>query len=157
MRPGDVVAVYKDQFFPADLLLLTGENEEGICYIETMNLDGETNLKIKKCLDQTKALDRSNVGGAARRCRGPPRAGAGRAARRQRAGREQRAGSSAQAAARRQQRAGSSAHRQQRAGSSAQGAARRQQPQKPGPPRAGAQGRLPAQPARLIAQSSAAG
>jgi magnesium-transporting ATPase (P-type) len=57
------VAVYKDEFFPADLLFLTGENEEGICYIETMNLDGETNLKIKKCLDQTKDLDRSNVSG----------------------------------------------------------------------------------------------
>ena len=29
-----------------DLLFMTAENEEGTCYIETMNLDGETNLKV---------------------------------------------------------------------------------------------------------------
>lgn len=51
---GDIVRVTKDQQFPADLVFLTSEVEEGTCYIETMNLDGETNLKIKKALDQTK-------------------------------------------------------------------------------------------------------
>ena len=30
------------------------DNPEGTCYVETMNLDGETNLKIKKCMDETK-------------------------------------------------------------------------------------------------------
>lgn len=41
------------EYFPADLVLLSGTNPEGICYIETMNLDGETNLKMKKALRDT--------------------------------------------------------------------------------------------------------
>lgn len=36
------------------MLFLGAENEEGTCYIETMQLDGETNLKIKKAVDHTK-------------------------------------------------------------------------------------------------------
>lgn len=37
--------VKKDQEFPSDLLLLYGAKE--IIYVDTMNLDGETNLKEK--------------------------------------------------------------------------------------------------------------
>ena len=40
IRVGDIVEVLRDTYFPADLLFLTAENEEGVCYIETMNLDG---------------------------------------------------------------------------------------------------------------------
>ncbi|XP_030490664.2 probable phospholipid-transporting ATPase 4 isoform X1 [Cannabis sativa] len=54
---GDVLKVEKDQFFPADLLLLSSSYEDGICYVETMNLDGETNLKVKRCLEVTLPLD----------------------------------------------------------------------------------------------------
>ncbi|KAG0494208.1 hypothetical protein HPP92_005202 [Vanilla planifolia] len=54
---GDVVRIEKDQFFPADLLLLSTSYDDGICYVETMNLDGETNLKIKRALEVTSALD----------------------------------------------------------------------------------------------------
>eukprot|EP01018_Ginkgo_biloba_P021738 Gb_01165 [translate_table: standard] len=48
VRVGDVVRVEKDNFFPADLLMLSSSYEDGICYVETMNLDGETNLKLKQ-------------------------------------------------------------------------------------------------------------
>ncbi|VFQ69749.1 unnamed protein product [Cuscuta campestris] len=57
LRVGDIVKVQKDQFFPADLLLLSSSYEDGICYVETMNLDGETNLKVKRALEVTLNLD----------------------------------------------------------------------------------------------------
>ncbi|KAL1533410.1 putative phospholipid-transporting ATPase 4 [Salvia divinorum] len=57
LRVGDIVKVEKDKFFPADLLLLSSSYEDGICYVETMNLDGETNLKVKRSLEVTLPLD----------------------------------------------------------------------------------------------------
>lgn len=34
---------------PADLVLLYSPDVKGNCFVETKNLDGETNLKIKSC------------------------------------------------------------------------------------------------------------
>ncbi|PON62058.1 P-type ATPase, subfamily IV [Parasponia andersonii] len=53
LKVGDIVKVEKDQFFPADLILLSSNFEEAICYVETTNLDGETNLKLKQAMDAT--------------------------------------------------------------------------------------------------------
>ena len=61
MQVGEVIKVEKDHYFPADLLLVSSTNDDGIAYVETMNLDGETNLKIKKALDQTKGITEQNV------------------------------------------------------------------------------------------------
>ncbi|KAL0408647.1 UNVERIFIED_CONTAM: Phospholipid-transporting ATPase 3 [Sesamum radiatum] len=53
LQVGDIVKVKQDGFFPADLLFLASTNPDGVCYIETANLDGETNLKIRKALEKT--------------------------------------------------------------------------------------------------------
>ncbi|XP_042024546.1 probable phospholipid-transporting ATPase 4 [Salvia splendens] len=57
IRVGDIVKVEKDQFFPADLLFLSSSYEDGICYVETMNLDGETNLKVKRAMEVTQNIE----------------------------------------------------------------------------------------------------
>lgn len=54
---GDVVKVLKNEYFPGDLLLLSSSYADGICYVETMNLDGESNLKIKRCMECTLSFD----------------------------------------------------------------------------------------------------
>ncbi|KAG2253277.1 hypothetical protein Bca52824_083413 [Brassica carinata] len=46
----------REEFFPADLVLLSSSYEDAICYVETMNLDGETNLKVKQGLEVTSSL-----------------------------------------------------------------------------------------------------
>ena len=47
MQVGDVVKVKENEFFPADLIVLSSTEPEGVFYVETKNLDGETNLKLK--------------------------------------------------------------------------------------------------------------
>ncbi|CAL9082367.1 unnamed protein product [Musa acuminata var. zebrina] len=56
LRVGDIVKVEKDEFFPADLILLSSSYDDAICYVETTNLDGETNLKLKQSLEVTSDL-----------------------------------------------------------------------------------------------------
>ena len=48
IRLGDIIKVENNQQFPADLLLLSTSDENGISYVETKNLDGEINLKFKQ-------------------------------------------------------------------------------------------------------------
>ena len=47
VRVGEIVKVKSEEYVPADLLILSTSDSKGVCYVETKNLDGETNLKIK--------------------------------------------------------------------------------------------------------------
>lgn len=47
------VQVTQDQEVPADLVVLSSSDEGGLCFVETANLDGETNLKTKVSFGKT--------------------------------------------------------------------------------------------------------
>ncbi len=67
---GDIVRVESEEPFPADIVILASSEPEGLCYIETANLDGETNLKIKQALPETSSIvspaEMSRLGGRIR-------------------------------------------------------------------------------------------
>ena len=48
IRVGDIVLLRNNEMIPADVLILSTSEPEGICFVETKNLDGETNLKIRR-------------------------------------------------------------------------------------------------------------
>lgn len=48
LRVGDIIKLRRDDNVPADIILLHATGPNGIAYIETMALDGETNLKSKQ-------------------------------------------------------------------------------------------------------------
>uniref|UniRef100_A0A6B2KWI1 Phospholipid-transporting ATPase n=1 Tax=Arcella intermedia TaxID=1963864 RepID=A0A6B2KWI1_9EUKA len=56
IKVGDVVHLKENQEVPADVVLFTSSENEGICYVDTANLDGETNLKLFKSLPETSKL-----------------------------------------------------------------------------------------------------
>lgn len=53
VKVGDIVKCFSESFFPSDILLLSSSETNGMGYIETANLDGETNLKIRQSLPIT--------------------------------------------------------------------------------------------------------
>lgn len=59
IKPGDVLKICKNDKIPADVVLLSSSMDEGACFVETSELDGETNLKRKTALAMTCTLTRA--------------------------------------------------------------------------------------------------
>ena len=59
VKVGQVLRVNDDELFPADLLCLASALPDNVCFIKTTNLDGESNLKIRRPIDTTAVPDDS--------------------------------------------------------------------------------------------------
>ncbi|OBT51748.1 hypothetical protein VE04_08729 [Pseudogymnoascus sp. 24MN13] len=56
VQVGDFVRIYNDDQLPADVVILSTSDPDGACYVETKNLDGETNLKVRHALQSGKQI-----------------------------------------------------------------------------------------------------
>jgi len=50
LAAGDIISLDCDHEAPADIVLLHCTNKSGVVFVDTMNLDGETNLKERLAL-----------------------------------------------------------------------------------------------------------
>lgn len=50
VRVGDIIRIQNNEEVPADVMILSSSDEDNCCFVETKNLDGETNLKVKQAL-----------------------------------------------------------------------------------------------------------
>jgi len=56
LQVGDIVKIENDHQIPADIVVLSSSDENGLAYVETANLDGEKNLKLKQAKPEVKNL-----------------------------------------------------------------------------------------------------
>jgi len=63
VQVGDVLKISADQEFPADVVLIESSQPEGVVWVSTANLDGESNLKKKEALKETQVGGFAKLGG----------------------------------------------------------------------------------------------
>jgi len=61
LRVGDFVKIRNDEPLPADILICATSEDENVAFIETKNLDGETNLKSRNAVSCLTSLRTANA------------------------------------------------------------------------------------------------
>ncbi|EMD32367.1 hypothetical protein CERSUDRAFT_118732 [Gelatoporia subvermispora B] len=56
LEVGDIVLLRENDQIPADIVVLSTSDPDNMCYVETKNLDGETNLKPRKSVRATSSI-----------------------------------------------------------------------------------------------------
>ena len=56
LEVGDIVLLHENEQAPADVVVLATSDPDGMCYLETKNLDEETNLKPRKAMKATTTI-----------------------------------------------------------------------------------------------------
>ncbi|KAF2404182.1 phospholipid-translocating P-type ATPase domain-containing protein [Trichodelitschia bisporula] len=56
VQVGDYLRLYDGEEIPADMVVLSTSDSDGACYVETKNLDGETNLKVRQALHCSRSV-----------------------------------------------------------------------------------------------------
>lgn len=56
LEVGDIVLLRENEQVPADIVVLSTSDPDNVCYLETKNLDGETNLKPRKSVRATSSV-----------------------------------------------------------------------------------------------------
>ncbi|KAI9029999.1 hypothetical protein CLU79DRAFT_695464 [Phycomyces nitens] len=57
VQVGDYIKIRNNEDVPADVIVLSTSDPDNLCYVETQNLDGETNLKARQGLPGTSDLN----------------------------------------------------------------------------------------------------
>ena len=60
IKVGDILRIDENENFPADLVMIANSQAKGIAFVNTMNLDGETNLKEKEIAGHVLKLQGEN-------------------------------------------------------------------------------------------------
>ncbi|KAI9057700.1 phospholipid-translocating P-type ATPase [Trametes sanguinea] len=56
LEVGDIVLLRENEQVPADIVVLSTSDPDNMCYLETKNLDGETNLKPRRSVKATASI-----------------------------------------------------------------------------------------------------
>jgi phospholipid-translocating ATPase len=67
IQVGDVIRINNKQPLPADVVLLASSEDENVAYIETSQIDGETNLKLRRAITYIPHTDELSPEGTLRK------------------------------------------------------------------------------------------
>ncbi|ORX86604.1 phospholipid-translocating P-type ATPase [Anaeromyces robustus] len=60
LHVGDFILLRENDLIPADILIVSTSEQDNLCYIETKNLDGETNLKVRQGIKEFNSIKRTS-------------------------------------------------------------------------------------------------